>query len=147
MYVTFFNISCFYYFFNLIFGFKLVILIHFFFVNGKIKLTYLLTYLVSGFVLRYSNKNYKDSNKLLSEFIHFHFWNINLVWYKSYIKAIQVRKYTQNKCIIYWSTEAGHKLNKKKCSWKKCAKRLFKSRGLVTVIKVHLKRFIFFYFQ
>ena len=37
----------FFYYFNLIFGFKLVILIYFFFVDGEIKLTYLLTYLLT----------------------------------------------------------------------------------------------------
>ena len=36
------------FYFSLIFGYKLVILVYFFFVHGKIKLTYLLTNLDSG---------------------------------------------------------------------------------------------------
>ena len=37
----------FFFYFNLIFEYKLVILFYFFFVYGEIKLTYLLTYLLS----------------------------------------------------------------------------------------------------
>ena len=47
----------FFFYFNLIFGYKLVILIYFFFVHGEIKLTYLLT----------CNGNTKQAYRICSE--------------------------------------------------------------------------------
>ena len=46
----------FFFYFNLIFEYKLVILIYFFFVNDEIKLTYLLTYLLAYLLTELSSR-------------------------------------------------------------------------------------------
>ena len=54
----------FFFYFNLIFEYKLVILIYFFFVNGEIKLTYLLTYLLTELSSRCNDREQCSQDRL-----------------------------------------------------------------------------------